>query len=382
MGFARGQIRCSDACRLDWSACGVCGADPHIDDCLRVDGTYWADTTQDLAVESNGTRAAITWVERSNTGSLGRLHFALVNDDLTLAASDCFAEEGENWRPHLAAVPDGWILAYTTATLSGGDNTIRTILLDATGQAVSTSVPIAGVGIMDLIARPDGGPLLLYGSAAPDGTSAFMAALLDGQGRVQWTSRIADGAQIADTTAVYTGDGFLWVSRNSLVTDQVVARIDLSGTISTSTLALPQTFVFPSLAWTGTEARLFWNGSWMALDKQGAALGGVRQILLTGQPSQPQSVAIGETTATLLRVGQADRVLGGLYGSGTSTGHPELVIVDAQGGVTGPIAVFQNGNQGPNFMHHLVAVGERWLASALTADARIGFQLYLAWVRP
>jgi hypothetical protein len=56
-------------------------------------------------------------------------------------------------------------------------------------------------------------------------------------------------------------------------------------------------------------------------------------------------------------------------------------------GVRAPLAhianeVFRNGNQGPNFQHHVVTVGDRVLVAARSDDQRLGTSIYLAWIRP
>lgn len=375
-GFARGALRCSASCRLDWSGCGACGADPHIEGCVRVDGANWEDTTQNLAVASNGSAAAIAWLERSNVTAVGRAHFAVINDDLTLTTSDCFGDEGNGWRPYLAAVPGGWMLASNLATAAGGAGLVRITLFDGSGKIVATPAPsIEGVPL-GLVGRPDGGPLLLYGVASPTGSSVLMAALLDADGKALWSARIADRTQIADTDAVYTGDGFLWVSRNSLVTAQLLARIDLKGTVTTTTLELPQTFVFPGLVWNGTRARLFWNSSWIELDKNGGALGEVR-ALLPETASQPQAAASGGTTAVLLLTGPTNSTAAAPLPT-----HPKVVIIGPDGTPQPPVDVFQYGTQTTNFLHRLVSVKNRWLAAALSQDSRLGYRIFLAWIRP
>src|SRR5262249_46426392 len=134
MGFVQGRVFCSSSCRADWSGCGVCGTDPRIAACTRVDGLHWDETGQTLALASNGEHAAIVWP------SGDRLRFALVDDDLSLAPSDCFSDAGVNWSPYLAPIANGWMLAYA---VDNGDGTgsIQITLLDANGAVTAKPAP-------------------------------------------------------------------------------------------------------------------------------------------------------------------------------------------------------------------------------------------------
>jgi hypothetical protein len=384
IGFERGELACSSTCRYDWARCGVCGTDPRIEDCVRVEGTYYASTGQSLALASDGTRAAIAWPERSNTSALGRVRFALVNDDLSLSVSDCFGEELDSLDPLLATIPTGFALVHTDST-DELSYAIRVTLFDREGNLGARPEPTLPGRPKDLVARPDGGPLLIYylpAGVAGEQVGAVMAALLDEGGEPLWTRRLADSTNLYESVTAYTDDGFLWVSHRSLGEDPLVARIEIDGTVTTSVLDLPEDDYYPSLTWNGSEseARLFWDEFWIPLDKYGAALGPA-QTLLAQEASQPRSTPVDAGTATLLLTGSDEPPLGAL-GSGSSSGHHELVLVDNDGNAAEPIAVFRNGNQGPNFQHQVVTVGDRVLVAARSDDQRLGDSIYLAWIRP
>jgi hypothetical protein len=383
MGFASGELRCSSSCRFDWSGCGVCGTDSRIEGCMRIDGTGFTETGQELAVASNGERAAIVWPVESETSGLGRLRFGLVNDDLTLTVSDCFTEEDYNWAPFLAPNPEGWMLAYsvthTDATLA-----VKITVLDAAGAVTALPEPAIPGMPTALVGRPDGGPLLLY--YVPPGrdgdfVGAAMAALLDESGQPLWTRRIADAPDVNDITAVYTGDGFLWASRPSAGTDALVARIELDGTVTTTTVPLGATNFFTRLVWTGSEARLFWEESFIALDRTGHALGAV-EPMIAEDSSQPRPAQLAAQTAVLLHAGERQPLPEDLSGGPNGTGHLALVTLNADGEPQAPIAVFRDGNVGPNFQHQLVVVKDRLLAAIHTRDPRYGHSIYLAWIQP
>ncbi len=76
-------------------------------------------------------------------------------------------------------------------------------------------------------------------------------------------------------------DGFLWASRPN-GTDPLLARFELDGTMTTTTLALGTINFFTQLAWTGSEARLFWDQSFISLDRKGHALGTIRTLIGDG----------------------------------------------------------------------------------------------------
>jgi hypothetical protein len=381
MGFVRGQVACSSTCNLDWSGCEVCGTDPRIEACTRVDGLHYDQSGQTLAAASNGEHAAIVWP------SQGRLRFALVNDDLSLAPTDCFTDEAVNWSPYLAAISNGWILAYG---VDHGDGTqsVQITLLDANGTVTAKPAPsISGIPTA-LVGRPDGGPLLLFHgpSNAPgdDPTAEYaMAALLDASGQPLWTRRLTEVQNAVDVTATYTGDGFLWADRPN-GTDPLLARFELDGTTTTTTLALGEVNYFTRLVWTGAEARLFWGQSFMSLDRTGHALGAARKLIDDDHADLPFPVQLGAQTAVLLAAGEADPILGGLRGNATETGHRSLVTLDQNGVAQPPFVVFANGNQGPAFLRQLVVVKDRLLAAFVSYDERYHLDpaLYLASIRP
>jgi hypothetical protein len=279
----------------------------------------------------------------------------------------------------LGSLPSGWLLAG--GVVQDGVSKVSLTVFDAAGAIISTPAPSLLGGPRHLIERPGGGPLLLYSVTDAAGNPTQMASLLDARAQPVWTANLGGARSVIDALAVYTGDGFLWTSVDNLSTaSQVVARIDMTGQVTQTTLSLPETDFFADLVWTGGEARLFWDNYSVRLDKNGTALGPVQQIL-SGDASQPRAASSGGKVGALLRVGRTEGRLGGFLGS-ASTGHPELVIVDARGIASAPFAVFQDGNQGPNFAHHLVAVGDRWLAAGVSHDSRLGIRAYLAWIRP
>jgi hypothetical protein len=116
----------------------------------------------------------------------------------------------------------------------------------------------------------------------------------------------------------------------------------------------------------------------IALDRAGHVLGAV-DTLIDEDASQPRPAQLAGQSAVLLQDSQ-DPVLGGLYGDARNSGNFALVMLDASGQVQAPIAVFNNGNQGPNFQHRLLVVNDRLLAAAHTRDQRYGHSIYLAWI--
>jgi hypothetical protein len=368
LGFARGTLRCGSTCHVDWSACGVCGTDSRIVKCAEVEGVYFDHTGQTLAVASNGTQAAIVWPAKS-AGANARLRFGLVGEDLSVVASDCFAAENANWAPRLAATPEGWMLAHAIAA-GDGTRRVQLTIFDTTGHMVSSpTATLLGIPT-GLVARPNGMPLLLYQSDS-DGAnaSADMAALLDSSGTPIWTVRLGNTIS-AIPVAAHTGDGFLWANRAALGADPVLIRVGLDGTTTPTTLALGEDNYDPRLVWTGTEARMLWYGSWIALDKTGKALGPIHR-LTSDRTLSPEAASLGTGTAVLLVP---------VLDSATSTGPRALVMIDAGGNATQPATIFADGNRGR--MHAIVAVRDRLLAVALTGDSSDGSTLHLAWIRP
>jgi hypothetical protein len=379
MGFVQGQVTCTSTCYVDWSDCGACGTDPRIEDCARVDGMHFDQTGQTLALASNGEQAAIVWP------SQGGLRFALVNDDLSLAPTDCFTDAGVNWSAYLAPLANGWMLA-SYADQVPSTQSIQITVLDAHGAVTAKPAPSISGAPVALVGRPDGGPLLLYTgqSKAPgdDPTAQYaMAALLGSSGQPLWTRRVTEFQNAEAVAATYTGGGFLWASR-PMGTNPLLARLELDGTMTTTTPSLGAIDFSLQLVWTGSEARLFWDQSYISLDRMGHPLGAAHRWIDGNDASSPTPVQLGARTAVLLSAGHSDPLLG-MPGTGGS-GHRSLAVLDQNGVAQPPFAVFANGNQGTDMLRGLAPVKDRLLAAFVSFDQRFhhDYAVYLASIRP
>ncbi len=219
-----------------------------------------------------------------------------------------------------------------------------------------------------------------------------MAALLDSSGQPLWTRRVTDAQYTLEVTATYTGDGFLWASRSN-ATDPLLARFELDGTMTTTTLALGTVDLYTQLVWTGTEARMFWEQSYIPLDRAGHALGAPRKVIDGDTAIAALPVQLGARTAVLLTAGLGEpfgpvvssaSLLGGFHGDYAGSGQRSLVVLDQNGAPQPPFVIFANGNQGPSVLRQLVPVKDHLLAAFVSYDERYhqDFALYLASIRP
>jgi hypothetical protein len=262
---------------------------------------------------------------------------------------------------------------------------IQITLLDANGAVTAKPAPSISGAPVALVGRSDGGPLLLYTglSNAPgdDPTTEYaMAALLDSSGRPLWTRRVTEFQNAEDVAAIYTGDGFLWWGHTNSTSESFV-RIALDGTMTSTAPALGAIDFYTQLAWTGSEARLFWDQSYISLDRMGHPLGAAHRWIDGDDASFPAPVMFDARMALLVFSGHSDPLLG-MAGTGGS-GHPSLVVLDENGVAQPPFAVFANGNQGTG-LRQLVRVKDRLLAAFISFDGRFhqDYAVYLASIRP
>jgi hypothetical protein len=149
---------------------------------------------------------------------------------------------------------------------------------------------------------------------------------------------VTDAQYISEVTATYTGDGFLWASRSN-ATDPLLARFELDGTMTTTTLSLGTVDLYTQLLWTGTEARMFWEQSYISLDRTGHALGAARKLIDDDYAVLPLPIQLGARTAVLLSTGEGDpfapkeseKLLGGFHGNWKGSGQRSLVVLDQNG---------------------------------------------------
>jgi hypothetical protein len=208
-----------------------------------------------------------------------------------------------------------------------------------------------------------------------------MATLLDSSGRPLWTRRVTEFQYAEDVAAIYTGDGFLWWGHTNS-TSELFVRFALDGTMTRTAPALGAIDFGTQLAWTGSEARLFWDQSYISLDRMGHPVGAAHKWIDGDDASFPAPVEFGARMALLLSAGHSDPLLGMVGTAGS--GHRSLVVLDENGVAQPPFVVFANGNQGTDMLRQLVPVKDRLLAAFISFDQRFhqDHAVYLASIRP
>jgi hypothetical protein len=223
-----------------------------------------------MRVAANGRAVAVAWLEAADDGKRSEIHLSLFDrrlrprDDVRLATIERATSVG------IAPTPAGWMIA------ASGRGGILVLSVSPTGELRSPTRRIPGDWLIQLVGRPGGGPLLLM-----DRQNDIEALLLTSNGEPGWLARpFPSGSGVVEAahgSAVFVGDGFLVAMRAGPVT---IARIELDGRVSqTSVPGRPQT-EWPRLAWLGSEGALTWAefGShfgvwWARIDRTGRRVG-------------------------------------------------------------------------------------------------------------
>lgn len=282
LGFARGELACSPQCTLEPKQCLLCEADERIARCSRVETL--AGTSYGLGLAwRDGVLVVATAISRGDAIAEGDAHpLRLIAMDAELeqlhAARQLGAEEA--WLGGLVAVSDGFLVAYVDGW-PGRGAMLHTQHLDASGEPDAEPLAHMGVSLGILVARPDGGPLLVTNATPeevlelPDGgpppaanppraARAVTAILLDETGEETWSVTTAPDAVVGELSAgTYTGDGFLFATEAIPSHAVAVQYVDLDGNVSLDTFAIPSiddaSVYYPQLAWDGSSAWLTWS---------------------------------------------------------------------------------------------------------------------------
>lgn len=362
LGYAGGTLGCGGSCAFDTTGCNGCAADPRVTSCGRA--LIDSDAPYALALAATDAEVGLAWITSSGVGADGvapqnRLHFARFRaDDLSLIAeTGCFGPVDPTFVA-LTTTPTGWIVAADTYAGT------EVITLDASGAVAGASRFHAGWHSPLMAARPGSGPLVVYDepnwSGAP-AESSTQAELLAADGSVEWTTRVFDLSSIEPQfgSAVFTGDGFLVAQRIDGVT---VARIELDGRVSATSMPSHDATEYPQLGWTGTEARLVWADFGGAptmfiarLDRSGARMGDAVEIGGAGPTYFNPCPTLGD--------GQDAIVLLARYTGGTGLGRQlDVARFDAAGRASvGPFAITQDPNGARS--HRLARTGGRVVAA-------------------
>lgn len=269
LGYAGGTLLCGDWCSYDVRGCDGCAVDRRITRCLAAP----VDTAvpQHLALAATDTSVGLAWITNASlsVGDEARVHFATFGADLSLVGETGCLPFVDARRVALATTPTGWMLAVETRA------GVFVSPLGIDGSSPSGARLIAGAATPLFAERPASGPLLTYATGG-----GLSAQLLRDDGSVEWQTEVLSGSilEYEFGSAVFTGDGFLVSVRADGV--QVV-RLELDGTVTSTSMPAGSSTESPELAWTGTEARL----SYAAFGGPGASM--IVRLDRTGAPLGP-----------------------------------------------------------------------------------------------
>lgn len=353
LGYAGGALACSGACGFDTSACYGCAADSHLAACAALDVA--SDSAFDVALVSREGTLAVAWLTSSSPSGYNdsRVHLAELNADLSVSHDFGCLAVPSNQGLALAATSRGYLLGTDA---SDGVH-ITEVLLDGT---LARSRVIADARWPHFAPRPDALPLLVYANGDHGIPSSAHAELLNADLSAAWTTQVFAGDHLDPQfgAAVSTGDGFLVAYRSGPV---MVARIELDGSLTGTSQPGGSDTERPSLAWTGSEARIVFMDfsvspgiEWARLDRLGARIGAVASVPHYG---------VYAVHTSLLALGTESAVL--VPSEGTSEANNlSLARLDADGvSIGAPIALSQD------------AAG-----AAASSAVMIGSQLAVAWV--
>jgi hypothetical protein len=362
VGFEEGSYSCTNTCWNDTRLCRVCGRDPRVKRCLRLDDAR----PFAVALASRGTDLAMAWIQLAPPAPRrpAWARFALLSPDLEVRRLvDCFGE-GAYLAIVVAPTPSGWIVGFITSAPLEANTGMALYALDPQGTLVSgphrIAMPVAVPP--KLVARPDGGPLLLYGDTA---------SLRDETGAEVWTRKVSP-ARGGEVLGAYVSGGFVWAANGISGPSSIIAgRLELDGTFSTTQQPVPAAAYYQAMVSTGTEARLVANGYWLRLDRSGARIG---SEVKTPGTTHPAAAVLGENVIV------AGRLAPTQTNGDPIEGELQLVRLDASGrSATPPFSVLRDGLASAG--HSVTQLGTTTIVAQITYGLWEPARLFLASVR-
>ncbi len=324
-GFAGGTLTCLETCGFDLSGCTECL--PTGDGVVRCGpAAVDMDYPQWMALTASATEVGVAWTDYDRVNAHWRVGFSRLSpslDVITTATFETF-DAGE-----LAAAPlaSGWVVAEV---LQEG---LVLYTFDAAGQKVArmiveenprdpnswdASVPLPKIQTPKLVARSDGGPLLLWRNA-----DRYRAAVVAGDGRS--TTAAVDLPDVVQQTynlaaAAYVEGAFSVVVNVGMEDGLRMIRVGTDGQVSSSAKILAgETVETPNLVAGTTDLRLIYEMPspdhasrqfmFRHLSASGATMGTATAFTTRG-PYQTgtSAVTLGEDTLVLLSGDSAEQV--------------------------------------------------------------------------
>jgi hypothetical protein len=270
----------------------MCSSHPGIVACIRVPSD--SPPPGALALATSKDEIVLAWASASRDAPLRAVYVARFNADLKLLGQRTLKTRGAPIDTAISALPKGGFM-LAVGTTEGVEVGPLNAVLEPTTELRRVAGKTGGGAATYLVARPDGGPLLVWTSWA-DGQPTF-ASLLDASGSELWRSQILNGATEPEIGgAVFTGDGFLIASRSSGV---VLVRVELDGRVGAPRNPVGSDTEYPLLAWDGALAQMTWFafGSqskvrWANVDKSGAIRGEIATLGTMPAYSSPSPPAV------------------------------------------------------------------------------------------
>jgi hypothetical protein len=262
IGFASGTLACNARCQFDTAQCESCIAGSHITRCIHPSTDGDAPAQLALAAAANGSEVAAVWLAKNYGNAAPGLHFARFRPDLSLIAETASCVGPANpIEPAATATTSGWLVALASGSDAAGYE-IHLLSFDQAGAFRGDRTVASGV-LPALIPDSNGGALLAWANLPASGTSftTVHAESVDTSGAATGPIRtvFANGSDHGYFAGSFVGDGFLFAVHVYPDPDHEALQLlhmDRNGGISSGASVGGSQFGPPSLAWTGSEARL------------------------------------------------------------------------------------------------------------------------------
>jgi hypothetical protein len=267
-GFAGGTLTCTESCGFDLSVCTACL--PTGDGVVRCGpaglGAPGPSRPLWMALAASATEVGLAWTDYDQLYGHWRVGFSRLSPSLDVIATTTFEtyDAGE-----LASAPlaDGWVVAEVMLeglvlyTLDAGGQKLARMVVEENPRDPNSwdaSVQSPKIQAPKLVARSDGGPLLLWRNA--DG---YRAAIVAADGRSTSAPVNLPNAGVegfSPAAAAYVEGAFSVVVRVSLDDGLRLVRIGADGhIISSEKILAGQTVGAPDLATGTTDHRLIYE---------------------------------------------------------------------------------------------------------------------------
>jgi hypothetical protein len=352
LGYFGGTLACTSSCDLDEERCVSCGSDARISVCVRsVAGTAPAG----LSLAATTTEIDVAWIESAPDVSRQDMHFTRYRSDFTLLSDTrCFGPSDAS-TVGVAALGNGRVVGTLTGSNTDTGGGVYLVRLDGEGKILGSRTVANEAGSpfgFRLTTGPSGGALVTWIEGRPSNQVGNLhAELLAPDGSSAW-GPIGVGSNVEFWSAVSTGDGFVlavqWDQASATTSRSIqLFRLGLDSSLSTGGSIPAVNPARVGLAWTGSEARLWYqapevdpdsgspnDGSQLQRVAKDGTLVGAPVVVETAEESGPMVLFAAGADTVMLRTAYGIQYLVRLGAAGTAA-WPEVPAVQAGAGGAG-----------------------------------------------